>query len=188
MGTTASIHTTVLGDRPAPTNGRAHTRCCRQRSWNTAVQCAGPRCQPSTRGRSSSDLHGPPAAIHKRRQGATPEYVQWARTAPHVITHIATLWRRPHADSDVLWARETHRTTPHTHHTDLLLVWNEAARVQSKHPVSSARGVYRQRQEPAVTTHPTHTTSRRCHGPPGVGGNQRFSPARGAPCTPHGAA
>jgi hypothetical protein len=28
-------------------------------------------------------------------------------------------------------ARETHRTTPHTHHTDLLLVWNEAARVQS---------------------------------------------------------
>jgi hypothetical protein len=50
-------------------------------------------------------------------KGATPEYVQWARTAPHVITHIATLsGADPHADSDVLWARETHRTTPHAPH------------------------------------------------------------------------
>jgi hypothetical protein len=57
--------------------------------------------------------------------------VQWARTALHTITHIAMLTGGDlHAESDVLWTRETHKAPPRTHHTGLLLVRNEAARQQ----------------------------------------------------------
>jgi hypothetical protein len=104
-------------------------------------------------------------------KGATPEYMQWVRTAPHVITHIATLsGADPHAESNVLWARETHKATPHTLACDLLLVWNKAARLQlgwspGKHAalVTALRGAYAGSvKEPAATTHPTH--------PPPAGG------------------
>jgi hypothetical protein len=97
-------------------------------------------------------------------------------------THRDALWCRPHADSDVLWARETHRTTPHTHHTDLLLVGNGAARAGG-----SLRGAYtgsvRSRQSRPIQ--PT-TTSRRCHGHRRGEASGSSRPARGAPCTPHG--
>jgi hypothetical protein len=72
--------------------------------------------------------------------GATPEHMQWARTAPHTITHIAALTGEdPHAESDVLWTRETHRAPPRTHHTDLLLVW-------TRPPASSWNGALRSRR------------------------------------------
>jgi hypothetical protein len=107
------------------TNGRALTRDAAARDRGT---------QPcSALGRDVSPAQGDDPATctvlllpyTSADKGATPEYVQWARTAPHVITHIATLsGADPHADSDVLWhARPTGRH--HTHHTDLLLVWNE---------------------------------------------------------------
>jgi hypothetical protein len=101
----------------------------------------------------------------------------------------------PHADSDVLWARETHRTTPHTHHTDLLLVWNEAARAQLGGLRSTPRwwqpcaGVYRQRQG-AGSHDPSNppTTSRRCHGHPAWEATGSSRPRARRPCTPHGTA
>jgi hypothetical protein len=158
------------------------------------VQCAGPRCQPSTRGRPSSDLHGPPAAIHKRRQGATPEYVQWARTAPHVITHIATLSGADPTQTATCCghARPTGR---HRTRTTLTCCWygtRPPARSwvePEKHAlVAACAGVYRQRQGAG-----SHDPS---NPPPPAGGatatreaGKRFKQAaRGAPCTPHGTA
>jgi hypothetical protein len=144
-----------------------HTRDAAARDRGTPCSALGRDVSPA-QGRPSSDLHGPPAAIHKRRQGATPEYVQWARTAPHVITHIATLSGADPRRQRRAVARETHRTTPHTHHTDLLLVWNEAARAQlggaprSTRWWQPARAYTGSVKEPAVTTHPTH--------PPPAGG------------------
>jgi hypothetical protein len=45
--------------------------------------------------------------------GAAPEDMQWARMALHTITHIATLTGEDtHAESDVLWTRDTHKAPP----------------------------------------------------------------------------
>jgi hypothetical protein len=112
----------------------------------------------------------------------------------HVITHIATLsGADPHADSDVLWhARPTGRHRTRT--TDLLLVWNEPPACSWVEPESTprwcspARGVYRQRQEPAVDPS-THHHQPEVPRATGVGATKRFKQApRAPPCTPHGTA
>jgi hypothetical protein len=103
--------------------------------------------------------------------------MQWARLH-HVITHIATLWRRP--------TRRQRRAGDDTgrHHTDLLLVWNEAARAAELEKSALRLGVRRQRQGAGSPTSPTHhPTSRRCHGPPAWRQPSGSAGPAGAPCT-----
>jgi hypothetical protein len=149
------------------TNGRSLTRCCRQRSWNTAVQCAGPRCQPA-QGTWDSDLHGPLLPYKRKEQHLST----CNGHAQPPITH-RDAGADPHAQRR---ACTRPGTKHHTHHTDLL-VWNEAARAQlggEQHaawwqPCAGRIQAASRRSRPIKPT----TTSRRCHGHR-RGSNQRF--------------
>jgi ribonuclease HI len=66
---------------------------------------------------------------HTLETAGEPEYLRWAQTAPHTITHIATITGgNVTQPSEVLWIRGTQPPQKHIKVTHVIIVWNSTAR------------------------------------------------------------